>query len=56
MIRGLVICSFDDGGLPIGRPRFDDRAVLTITRAFEAMRAEEAGRGRSRRRLDQIAT
>jgi Asp-tRNA(Asn)/Glu-tRNA(Gln) amidotransferase A subunit family amidase len=56
MIRGSVICSYDDGGLPIGLQivdrGFDDPAVLPIVLAFEAMWAEEAGRGRSRRPPD----
>jgi hypothetical protein len=35
--------------------RFDDPAELAVARAFEAMRAEEDDRGRSRRRPDWAA-
>jgi aspartyl-tRNA(Asn)/glutamyl-tRNA(Gln) amidotransferase subunit A len=41
-----VNCGYDADGLPIGLQiigrRFDDLGVLSVARAFEAMRAEEA--------------
>ena len=47
-----VNCGYDDEGLPIGLQivgrRFDDLGVLAVARAFEEMRAGEAGPGPSR--------
>ena len=53
-----VNCGYDKEGLPIGLQivgrRFDDVGVLRTVRAFEEIRAGEAGRGPSRRE-DEIA-